>query len=173
MSLAAFSLKYLDLTLEPCSNGFMKNKDNSLTELHATHAHIAFVSGAIFALTAVLLGAFGAHGLKKVLTDYQLATWKTATEYQFWHALALIQTGMMCSYFTETRFLKRSVIFFNVGIALFSGSLYLICLKDVMFSGLGKWIVVITPMGGIAFLCGWASLLYGFLRQKTPTIPLK
>ena len=110
-----------------------------------------FSLGAALALVGVAAGAFGAHGLEGRVTVARLATWDTAAQYQVVHALALLATA-----WATTRWFGRVTVaagwFFVVGMLLFSGSLYLLVLTDT------PWLGAITPLGGIAFLAGWASL---------------
>ena len=103
---------------------------------------------AIMGFLGVALGAFGAHALKDTLTaNDHLATWKTAVLYHLIHALALMFLGLF-------PVLSRVAAWsFLIGIVLFSGSLYLLSLSDVSKLGM------ITPLGGLAFLVGWAALV--------------
>ena len=102
-------------------------------------------AGAGFALLAVALGAFAAHGLKAVLDAQQLALFETASRYQMYHALALLVVGVMLTNPQFSRsLLKLAAIAFILGIILFSGSLYLLALVGV------SWLGAITPLGGIA-----------------------
>ena len=89
------------------------------------------ITGTLFAALAVALGAFGAHGLQKITSDEKLIHgYQTAVQYQFWHALALLLTGILYEKF-DTRLMKWATRCFIGGIILFSGSLYLLtCLKS-------------------------------------------
>lgn len=117
---------------------------------------IFFMSGAVFGLAGVAIGAFGAHGLKKFFeTAPELQTvFKTAAEYQMVHALALIGTA-----WAFTRWPGAAVQcaggLFIAGIILFSGSLYALVLTRQ------KWLGAITPLGGLAFMAGWMCLIWG------------
>jgi uncharacterized membrane protein YgdD (TMEM256/DUF423 family) len=108
--------------------------------------------GAIHAFLAVAAGAFGAHGLQQVLDDYSLKVWQTAATYQLAHALALILLGVL----EEQRRIRLNFAHaaFGIGIVIFSGSLYALALSGV------KTLGMITPLGGLAFLAGWASLAW-------------
>jgi uncharacterized membrane protein YgdD (TMEM256/DUF423 family) len=112
-------------------------------------------AGATFAAIAVMLGAFGAHQLKEIVAAKDLVTWETGCRYQMYHALGLILISVISS---EHKNLKRAGFFFTMGIFLFSGSLYLIALKDVLSMNL-KFIGPLTPIGGLFFVAGWISLL--------------
>ncbi len=124
----------------------------------------ALISAAIFAALAVVLGAFGAHALKQVLTAEQLQTFETGVKYQFYHSFALLATGICFSVF-QNRQLKMASTFFITGILLFSGSLYALTLLkmngEVGLGGVG----IITPIGGVFFVLGWLMLLLGFLKK--------
>jgi len=107
----------------------------------------------LFAFLAVALGAFGAHGLKTMLTPQALAVWHTAVQYQMFHALALLIIGLLARFLPDARMLVWAVRSMIIGVVLFSGSLYVLAL-----TGIGK-LGMITPFGGIAFLLGWLFLL--------------
>ncbi|HEU4665102.1 MAG TPA: DUF423 domain-containing protein [Dokdonella sp.] len=108
-------------------------------------------AGAIAGAVAVALGAFGAHALRGVLDASALATWHTAVEYQFWHALALVACGALARH-RETRAVRIAACAFVVGIVLFCASLYALAL------GAPRWLGAITPLGGVAFIAGWIAL---------------
>jgi uncharacterized membrane protein YgdD (TMEM256/DUF423 family) len=135
-------------------------------------------SGAILAGLGVALGAFGAHGLDRVLKDVYSsddmrtiagltvpATWKylqdfkTGAEYQLTHALALLVVGLLVRDGSR-RTLALAGWSFLLGIVLFSGSLYLLAI-----TGVKKW-GAITPLGGLSFLVGWSSLAVAVWRSK-------
>lgn len=111
-------------------------------------ANIYAACAAISAAIAVSMGAFAAHGLKPILSAYQLDIIDTGVQYQFYHALALLVVAWMHQQ-RPARLLKLSAGAFLVGTLCFSGSLYLLALTGIR--GLG----VITPIGGVAFIIGW------------------
>lgn len=114
---------------------------------------------AIFGALAVAIGAFGAHGLKPRLTEYQLTIFEKSVQYQFYHALALALVGLLLERRPENRGLRLAGWFFTAGIALFSGSLYLLACRDLMpFSA--AWAGPVTPVGGLCFLAGWGVLAW-------------
>ena len=119
--------------------------------------------GAALAGLAVALGAFGAHGLKKIIPPETVDTFQTGVQYQMIHALALILAGILvekCS----SRFLSYAAICFGLGILLFSGSLYLLTyLKATSTIGLGGW-GLITPVGGVAFILGWVFVVWAVVK---------
>ena len=114
----------------------------------------AIIAAALGAL-AVLLGAFGAHALRAQFDADSLQIWRTAVDYQFWHALALI--GLACAPVSRWRF--AGSIAFGAGIVLFCGSLYALAL------GAPRWIGAITPVGGLGFIAGWVCLGGAFWRS--------
>ncbi len=117
------------------------------------------VVAAFSALTAVMLGAFGAHGLKSILSVSELNTFDTAVRYQMYHGLAMLVLPALTNVVAKP-WLRRASIAFGVGIVLFSGSLYLL-----VFTGY-KWFGPVTPMGGVAFMVGWVLLLVGAVRHS-------
>jgi uncharacterized membrane protein YgdD (TMEM256/DUF423 family) len=115
--------------------------------------------GAGLGALAVVLGAFGAHSLKDTLTaSGKLDVYQTAVTYHFYHVFALIATGVLMEIMPIRKF-RFAAWFFLIGILLFSGSLYLICLTNI--SKLG----IITPIGGVFFIAGWVTLVLGIARK--------
>jgi uncharacterized membrane protein YgdD (TMEM256/DUF423 family) len=114
---------------------------------------------AVLAGTAVALGAFGAHAMKE-FPAADLATFETAVRYQMYHALALLACGVLQRLGTGTR---TASIAFLAGIALFSGSLY-----ALVWTG-QRWLGAVTPIGGVAFLVGWAVLARAASRPPDTT----
>ena len=118
-------------------------------------ARLALVIGALLALAAVALGAFGAHALKARLTPDLSAVWQTAVQYHGWHALALLACGLLLMQRPEAGAIALAAWLFIAGVLLFSGSLYALALTGTR--GLGA----VTPLGGVAFLAGWAAFAWG------------
>lgn len=114
--------------------------------------------GAGYGLLGVALGAFGAHALKARLSVELLAVWKTAVEYQMYHALALLGVGILMRQLGASAPLQWAGACFALGVLLFSGSLYALCLSGVRVLG------AVTPFGGVLLLAGWALLLVAALR---------
>ena len=100
---------------------------------------------------SVCLGAFAAHGLKYRIGADALAIWQTGVQYQMYHALALVAVGLLYG-FRTSKSLKLSGLAFILGSFLFSGSLYALAF------GVPSFIGMITPIGGLSFLVGWAAL---------------
>jgi uncharacterized membrane protein YgdD (TMEM256/DUF423 family) len=118
-----------------------------------------FILGAVFALLAVIIGAFGAHGLEKVITDEKmLMRFNTGVEYQFYHAFAIFIIAFLLKE-QSSLLLTSSGIAFSLGILLFSGSLYSYVLTA------NKTFGMITPIGGLAFIIGWILLLIYFFKH--------
>jgi uncharacterized membrane protein YgdD (TMEM256/DUF423 family) len=116
------------------------------------------VLAGVFGALGVGAGAFGAHGLKAVLSPEMLAIWETAARYQLIHALALV--GVAALAVRETPGLRLAGIAFSFGIVVFSGSLYALAL-----TGIG-WLGAITPFGGLGFILGWLALAWAGLRAR-------
>ncbi len=111
---------------------------------------------AVFGFIGVAMGAFGAHGLKHMLSEHMLEVYKTAVSYQMWHALAL---GLV-SILPPHKLLCWAGWLLVVGIFLFSGSLYLLAISNI------TWLGMITPFGGVAFLLAWGLLAFVALQNN-------
>lgn len=116
---------------------------------------------ALSGLTAVALGAFGAHALKTSLTPAALSLWQTAVQYQFSHTLALLACGLW-ALLRPARLVTVAGSLLAAGIVLFSGSLYALALTEIRALG------IITPIGGSLWLIGWLCLLVAALRLESP-----
>ena len=114
--------------------------------------------GSLNLLLAVILGAFGAHGLKARVTAEQLAWWHTGVDYHVWHALGLFGIGLLLLNQPALGAAKPAGWLLQAGIVIFSGSLY------AMTLGAPRWFGAITPIGGLAFIAGWAVLAWASLR---------
>ncbi|MEM1125160.1 MAG: DUF423 domain-containing protein [Bacteroidota bacterium] len=115
--------------------------------------------GAILAGLAVVAGAFGAHGLEGRVTPVRLDAFKTAAQYQMYHALALLGIGLLTQRLTHRALTWASWCFVG-GVVVFSGSLYVLVLTDT------AWLGAITPLGGTAMIAGWGFLVLGILRGR-------
>tara|TARA_B000000477_G_scaffold67550_1_gene56649 strand:- start:41 stop:409 length:369 start_codon:yes stop_codon:yes gene_type:complete len=118
---------------------------------------VGLISGSIFSMLSVILGAFGAHYLKNTLSEYSLSIFQTGVFYQFIHSLGILFIALL-SHSLDNINLNLSIWFFILGIFLFSGSLYLLALTDV------KWLGAITPIGGMFFILGWFTLIIKSLK---------
>ena len=120
-----------------------------------------FISvGAISAFLAVAAGAFGAHALRERLSSELLQTFQTGASYHMYHALGLLAVGILLARFSTegSPWLSAAGWLFVVGTVLFSGSLYALAMSGT------TWLGAITPLGGLAFLAGWAALAIGIWR---------
>jgi len=121
-------------------------------------AQLAVLIGAVYGFLGVALGAFGAHAMKTRLTPELLTVWKTAVEYQFYHALALLLVGLIAVQRPSIA-ITNAGICFTLGVLVFSGSLYALALSGV------RWLGAITPIGGLLFLIGWGLLFWAALKR--------
>ncbi|HEX7016401.1 MAG TPA: DUF423 domain-containing protein [Cyclobacteriaceae bacterium] len=129
-------------------------------ERYVMNGRNALVIGALAGMLAVALGAFGAHALKdRLMASGRLDTYDLAVEYQFYHALALLITGLVIQRESNGQ-LRAAAWCFVVGILVFSGSLYILAVLDVPMAG------AITPVGGTAFIAGWLLLALGVSKKK-------
>jgi uncharacterized membrane protein YgdD (TMEM256/DUF423 family) len=116
--------------------------------------------GALFGALAVGIGAFGAHGLKPHLSEYQIAIFEKGVQYHFYHALALVVVGLWLKQFPENQWVRQAGWLFFAGIICFSGSLYLLACRDLMVIPVA-WVGPVTPIGGLFFISGWLRLVWG------------
>lgn len=117
--------------------------------------------GAICALTGVGFGAFGAHGLKDLLTPEMLTVYRTGVDYQMWHALGLITIALLQQQSPDAKLLLWASRLMFTGILLFSGSLYALAILDIKALGM------ITPFGGVCFLIAWLLVAVYAVKKKT------
>ena len=122
------------------------------------------VLGSLLAGLSVILGAFGAHGLKQVASQETVAIFQTGVQYQMYHALALLVIGILYERFPNN-FVNLSGLFFLGGILLFSGSLYLITGLKAANKVISPGVGIITPIGGLLYITGWVLLLIGLLKK--------
>ena len=122
--------------------------------------------GALFGMLAVVIGAFGAHGLEGKITEARIITFETGVDYQFYHTFAIFIAVGLAAYFKDELFLRAGWLFV-IGILFFSGSLYLLATRTYL--GIESWSKIIgpiTPIGGLFFIAGWGVLLYGILKKN-------
>ena len=121
---------------------------------------ITLIAGAVFGILAIVLGAFGAHALKKTFTEEQLASFETGVKYQMYHAILLLLIGLN---FPLVNTIEHFMVFFVIaGVILFSFSIYGLCIS----SSRGKKIKLlgpITPLGGLSLSICWILMLVVFL----------
>lgn len=114
--------------------------------------------GSLLMFTGVVLGAFGSHALKSKMSPHYIEVYKTAVTYHLIHALALFVVAWLITQTSDLR-VEYAGLCFLVGIVLFSGSLYALSITEF------KWLGMITPLGGVAFLAGWALLFLSKYHQ--------
>jgi uncharacterized membrane protein YgdD (TMEM256/DUF423 family) len=124
-------------------------------------ARLFLLAGTMLGGLGVALGAFGAHGLKKVLDAHLFEVYETAVLYQFLHAFALLIAGLWLRQGGATGLLRLAGASWLAGVALFCGSLYLYVASGV------HWLAFITPIGGMLFILGWLAAGRAALRQPT------
>ncbi len=114
-------------------------------------------TGAFIGALSVALGAFGAHGLKKYYSQEAITIFETAVRYQFYHIFALLATGILYASSPSAK-MKWAGYLFITGIILFCGSLYLLSYLEYDMMNNMKWVGAVTPVGGAAFIGGWAMM---------------
>ncbi|MCM3773013.1 MULTISPECIES: DUF423 domain-containing protein [Priestia] len=116
------------------------------------------IIGAINAMLAVGLGAFGAHGLEGKISAKYLEVWKTGVQYQMFHAMGLFVIAFLLSKFPQSSLLTASGWIMFAGIVLFSGSLYVLSTSGIKVLG------AITPLGGVAFIVAWILIVVAAIK---------
>jgi len=122
------------------------------------------ITASLFGILAVILGAFGAHGLEGKIDVKGLQTWETAVQYHFYHVLSLLFLSTFSRF--KCRLINLSYWSFTLGIILFSGSLYVLATKDILGITQTSLIGPVTPIGGLFFIIGWTTLLLAAIRNK-------
>ena len=120
-------------------------------------------TGAILGMIAIILGAFGAHALKKVLSMEELSTFETGVRYQMYHAFFLLFIGMINDLSQKAKKTIYNLVLF--GVLLFSGSIYLLATNSLTSFDF-KVIGFITPIGGLLLILAWGVLLFHTLMKK-------
>ncbi len=107
---------------------------------------------------AVSLGAFGAHGLKKIITSDMLSVYQTGVQYQFYHALGLLGVAFI-AHVNSSKLVNMAGNLMFTGVMIFSGSLYLLVILNI------KWLGAITPIGGVLMVVSWILLAWSVFRS--------
>jgi uncharacterized membrane protein YgdD (TMEM256/DUF423 family) len=153
-----------NISVNKFSVNFQPPKDDRMQDM----ARQILISGALVALLGVAVGAFGAHGLRPLLSEPMLNVFETGVRYHLFHALGMLGAGLSLAY-APIRYFQFAAWAFFLGILLFSGSLYALSISGVR--GLG----IITPFGGMCFIVGWGLLAWGYWKsfpsQGTPISP--
>ncbi|MCZ8229435.1 DUF423 domain-containing protein [Flavobacterium sp.] len=117
----------------------------------------------LLGMIAIILGAFGAHALKKVLSTEELVTFETGVRYQMYHALFLLFIGLSTSLSEKS---QKIIYYLTVsGVFLFSGSIYFLATNSLTSFDFKK-IGFITPIGGVLLISAWVVLLFDFLKKN-------
>ncbi len=122
------------------------------------------LTASFFGAVAVILGAFGAHSLKNVLSADQLAIWSKGIEYQFYHTFALLFLSTFAMF--RTKLVDFAYYCFTIGIVFFSGSLYLLATREILQLSWVNIIGPITPLGGLLLVTGWIFLFFAALKNR-------
>lgn len=117
--------------------------------------------GAILAMLSVMIGAFGAHMLKTVLSSDDLAVYETGVHYHMVHAIGLLVIAVLIGQWGESTWLRWAGWLLIAGTVLFSGSLYVLSISGITILG------AITPLGGVSFIAGWVCLAWEALSRKS------
>jgi uncharacterized membrane protein YgdD (TMEM256/DUF423 family) len=128
--------------------------------------HKTFIAvGAVLGALAVAIGAFAAHGLKKIMDPEFVQLIETGVKYQFYHAFGLIAIGIIAQQMPSI-FFKWAGRLFILGTILFSGSLYALSIIKQNDLTHFNWVGAITPLGGLSFITGWLLLALAVLRNR-------
>lgn len=136
------------------------NKTPHSLDSHNMAVKSGFIIGALLCMFSVIIGAFAAHGLKVVLTPYQLDIVQTGAKYQMYHGLAVLISSLVMLVTQNMNALVKANVAFISGSILFSGSLYLLALTPI------KQFAYLTPIGGICFIVGWCIFVWVFVKYE-------
>ena len=121
------------------------------------------VTAALLAALTIMIGAFGAHGLKELISEKSLVSFETGVRYQMYHVIVMLVLGLSTGVLPKTQ--KWVFRFFIIGVLFFSGSIYLLALNEFLpFDA--KFIAFTTPIGGFLLIIGWLRLAYGVIVDK-------
>ena len=126
------------------------------------HKNIVIIAS-LLAMLTIVMGAFGAHGLKALISPDSLAVFQTGVTYQMYHALALLALALIPG--LDIKKVKGVFRFFVFGTFFFSGSLYILALKSVLPFSV-SFLAPVTPVGGLLLIIGWALLAYSVAKMK-------
>ncbi len=121
------------------------------------------ITASLLGALSVILGAFGAHALKKIVPEEAVSIFETGVRYQFYHVFALALTAILYNQYANN-FISWAGICFIIGILFFSGSLYLLTYAKAINSTSLNWVGPITPLGGLFLIAGWILLAIGITR---------
>ena len=126
--------------------------------------HKFLSAGALSGAIAVSLGAFGAHGLKQIVSSADVAVFQTGVQYQMYHTLALMLVAIVYDRL-PSKWIMWSGYLFSLGVLFFSGSLYLITALKAAEGAVPVIVGILTPLGGLFFIGGWLCFLIGVLKK--------
>jgi uncharacterized membrane protein YgdD (TMEM256/DUF423 family) len=121
------------------------------------------ITAALLAALTIIVGAFGAHGLKELISEKSLVSFETGVRYQMYHVIVMLALGLSTGILPKTQ--KWVFWFFIIGILFFSGSIYLLALNEFLPFDT-KLIAFTTPIGGFLLIIGWLRLSYGVIVNK-------
>ncbi|MDG1330260.1 MAG: DUF423 domain-containing protein [Flavobacteriaceae bacterium] len=121
------------------------------------------ITAALLAALTIIVGAFGAHGLKELISEKSLVSFETGVRYQMYHVIVMLALGLSTGILPKTQ--KWVFWFFIIGILFFSGSIYLLALNEFLPFDT-KLISFTTPIGGFLLIIGWLRLAYGVIVNK-------
>jgi len=122
------------------------------------------ISASILGVISILLGAFGAHGLKALISEKSIISFETGVRYQMYHALLLLFVGNTI-HLSEG--IKKRIFYFTIiGVILFSGSIYLLSVNELVDFDF-KVIGLVTPLGGALLIIAWSIMITGFVKDKS------
>ncbi len=124
--------------------------------------NVAIITGLLFGILGIVFGAFGAHALKKVISEQKLVSFETGVRYQFYNAFFLLILGIGFDTSLSSKLLLWSYYLVTTGTVLFSLSIYLLALADYLKKSF-KFLGPVTPLGGLLMVLGWACLLASVL----------
>ncbi|MDZ4146931.1 MAG: DUF423 domain-containing protein [Flavobacteriaceae bacterium] len=121
------------------------------------------ITAALLGLTAIVLGAFAAHGLKSLISETSITTFETGVRFQMYHALFLLFIGQTTVLSAKSQ--KLIFLLTLIGVVCFSGSIYLLATNELTAFDF-KRIALVTPLGGTLLIAAWASMLVGIVKTK-------
>lgn len=124
------------------------------------------VTGAVLGMLSIILGAFGAHGLKALVSEASVQTFETGVRYQMYHALLLLVIG--ATHFVSLKAKKSIYYLVLVGLVFFSGSIYALATNTLTGFDF-KTIGFITPIGGLLLILAWGVIVVNLIKNKSKT----
>jgi uncharacterized membrane protein YgdD (TMEM256/DUF423 family) len=123
-----------------------------------------FLTGALLIATGIILGAFGAHGLKKIVDTEKINTFEVGVRYQIYHGLAFMLLGIISSKVSFSfKLIQR---FMLIGVLFFSGSIYLLVIQESLGLNISKILGPITPIGGLFLIISWGIFILKLTKEK-------